>query len=61
LAITLEAVPIAVGDHRSLASVDVVIYDFGAITVTHTIPFQGSLAELASLGNDVFDCDELTA
>ncbi len=61
LAITLEAEPIAVGDHRSQASVDVVIYDFGAITVTQTIPFQGSLAELASLGDDVFDCDELRA
>ncbi len=59
LAITLQSEPIAIGRHTSRELVDVVIYDFGAITVTYTIPFEGSLVELARLGNELSGNKEL--
>ncbi len=59
LAITLQAEPIAVGGHTSRELVDVVIYDFGAITVSYTIPFEGSLRELSRLGSDISESKEL--
>jgi hypothetical protein len=46
---------IDVGRHRTLPTVDVVFYDFGAISVVHTIPFQGDLAELAGLSAEIYD------
>ncbi len=59
LAITLQAEPIAVGRHTSQELVDVVIYDFGAITVSYTIPFEGSLSELSRLGSEITDSKAL--
>ncbi len=61
LAITLQADPIEVGRHRSQPQVEVVIYDFGAITITYTLPFAGALAELVQLGSDIFDSEALPA
>ncbi|UCC71495.1 MAG: hypothetical protein JSV86_14020 [Gemmatimonadota bacterium] len=46
---------IDVGRHRSLPAVDLVVYDFGAISVAYTIPFQGDLAELAVLSAGIYD------
>ncbi len=61
LAITLRADPVAVGGHKSREIVDLVVYDFGAITVTYTIPFEGSLDELARLGSDIYGSKELAS
>jgi hypothetical protein len=55
LRITHSTDVIEVGRHRSVPTVDLVVYDFGAITVTHTIPFQGDLAQLAVLSADIYD------
>lgn len=58
IAQTSEAV--LVGRHLSLPSVDVVFYDFGAISLVHTIPFQGELAELAALSDEIYESQSLS-
>lgn len=60
LVISLNADPIAVGDYRTQPTVDVVIYDFGAVTVTYTVRFEGSLLELIGLSGDIHDNESLT-
>jgi len=55
LALSLNADSIVVGNYPTLPAVDVVIYDFGAVTITYTIPFVGSLLELIGLSDDIYD------
>ncbi len=61
LVITLNADPITVGDYPTQPVVDLVIYDFGAVTVTYTIPFSGSLLELIGLSGEIYDSESLPA
>lgn len=53
LMMSLAAEAIAVGDYRSRDSVELVIYDFGAITVSYTIPFAGTLTDLRELSERI--------
>jgi len=55
LRIAHETEAIQVGRHGTLPTVDLVVYDFGAITVAYAIPFQGDLAELAALSAEIYD------
>ncbi|HSG80921.1 MAG TPA: hypothetical protein VLC48_01620, partial [Gemmatimonadota bacterium] len=59
LVMTLAAEEISVGRFRSRQSVEFVIYDFGAITVSYTIPFQGTLTELRQLSERIYDSENL--
>src|SRR5262245_26131822 len=38
LRVTQDADPIAIGNYRTNASIDLVLYDFGAVSVVYTIP-----------------------
>jgi hypothetical protein len=49
LRVIQEAGALAVGGYRSDPSVDVVIYDFGGLSVRYAIPFRGSFDELVAL------------
>jgi hypothetical protein len=60
LRIAVEANPIGVGRYTSLGSVDLVVYDFGAISLAYTIPFDGTLAELAELSVEIDRCEALS-
>lgn len=61
LVITLNADPIAVGTHSTQPVVDVVIYDFGAVTVTYSIPFSGPLLELIGVSCEIGNSENLVA
>jgi hypothetical protein len=61
LVIGLNADPLSVGDYRTQPAVEAVIYDFGAVTVTYTIPFSGSLLELIALSGEIRDSESLPA
>ena len=59
LRITQDVAPMVIGDYRSGASVDLVLYDFGAVSVIYTIPLRGPLSGLLTLSNDLYDATSL--
>src|SRR5215475_3805138 len=59
LRITQDVVPMAMGEYRSGTSVDLVLYDFGAVSVIYSIPLTGSLSDLLTLSNDLYEATSL--
>jgi hypothetical protein len=59
LRVTQEADPVAVGAARSAPAVDLLLYDFGAISVRYTIPFRGRFPELLALSEALYENAEL--
>jgi hypothetical protein len=55
LRIAQDITPMVIGDFRSGASVDLVLYDFGAISVTYTIALMGPLSGLLTLSNELYE------
>jgi hypothetical protein len=55
LRVTQEAEPLAVGAYQTAPSVDVLLFDFGAVSVTYTIPFAGALGDLLGLSDALYD------
>ena len=55
LRITQDVAPMAIGDYHSGASVDLVLYDFGALSVVYAIPLGGPLSGLLTLSNDLYE------
>jgi hypothetical protein len=55
LRITQDADPIALGNYRTGTSVDLVLYDFGAVSVVYTIQLTGLFSGLLTLSNDLYD------
>jgi hypothetical protein len=51
----------AIGDYHSGVNVDLVLYDFGAVSVTYTIPLRGPLSGLLTLSNDLYEETSLLA
>jgi hypothetical protein len=59
LAMTRPIEPLEIAGRRTTASVDLTVYDFGGISITHTLPFAGSFEQLIELscalvGTDLF-------
>jgi hypothetical protein len=61
LRISTVATPIDVGDHKTAHAVDAVLYDFGAVSITYSIPFECSLDSLLRLSNALYDNATLLA
>jgi hypothetical protein len=61
LRVTLDADPLVIGDYRSGTSVDLVLYDFGAVLIVYTIPLAGPFSNLLSLSNDLYEAASLLA
>jgi len=61
LRVTQEIEGLPVGSHRTAATVDVLLFDFGAVSVTYTIPFAGPLASLLALSDALYDNPTLLA
>jgi hypothetical protein len=61
LRITQDVAPMAIGEYRSGTSVDLVLYDFGAVSVTYNVPLTGSLSDLLTLSNDLYEATSLLA
>jgi hypothetical protein len=61
LRVTQDAEPIAIGNYRSGTSVDLVLYDFGAVSVVYTIALSGPFSALLTLSNDLYDAVYLLA
>src|SRR5256885_11761564 len=61
LRVTQEGEALAVGAFRTTPSVDAVLYDFGAVSVTYQIPLEGPLARLVTLAEELYESDGLLA
>jgi hypothetical protein len=61
LRVTRQGDPVAVGSHRTLPAVEIVLYDFGAVSVSYAIPLTGPLAALPELSAELWGNRELLA
>jgi len=61
LRVTQEREALAVGAFRTTPSVDAVLYDFGAVSVTYQIPLAGPLTRLITLAEELYESDVLHA
>src|SRR5947199_2705271 len=61
LRVTQEREVLAVGAFRTAPSVDAVLYDFGAVSVTYQIPLAGPLARLITLAEELYESNVLLA
>ena len=61
LRVTLPAAPQAVGPWKTNATVETVLYDFGAVSVTYQIPLEGAFSGLARLSELLYDNENLLA
>ncbi len=53
--VTQSAESLALGDYRTATSVDLVLYDFGAVSVIYSIPLTGPLSGLLALSESLYD------
>jgi hypothetical protein len=59
LRITADVDPIAIGPYRTGSVVDMLLYDFGAVSVSYSVPIQGSLGSLQRLSQDLYENEAL--
>lgn len=55
LALTLSAEPVMLGEYRTSIHVDALLFDFGAISISFTIPIRGPFHRLAQLSAALYD------
>src|SRR5213596_1209248 len=61
LRVSQEGEALAVGPFRTAPSVEAVLYDFGAVSVTYQIPLTGPLTRLITLAEELYESDVLHA
>ena len=54
LRVTLQGVPVAAGPYQTASAVEVVLYDFGAVSVSYAIPLEGPLDALPRLSAELW-------
>lgn len=55
LRVAQEFEPLTIGSWQTNRNVDVVLYDFGAVSVTYQIPLQGSFSSLFQLSEALYE------
>ena len=61
LRVAQEADAVAIGPFATIASVDILLYDFGAVSVSYKIPLRGPFASLLTLSEDLYENATLLA
>jgi len=61
LVVVLDAQPLQISGFESYGSAELVIYDFGAVSVTYTFPLAGPLQDVVRLSMAVYDNEQLKA
>jgi hypothetical protein len=61
LRVAREGDPHTIGRYRTAAGVEVVIYDFGAVSLSYAIPIEGPLAGLPALADALWGNERLLA
>lgn len=55
LRLSQETEPVRIGQFTARGSVDLLLYDFGAVTVSYSFPFNGPLGDLLQLSEELYD------
>lgn len=61
LRVTRQGGPHAFGGYQTAATVEIVLYDFGAVSVSYAIPIAGPLAGLPGLADELWGNERLLA
>ena len=61
LRVTEEVESLAIGKYRTSPSVDLLLYDFAAVSVTYSIPLDGDFSNLLALSLDLYENEVLLA
>ncbi|MGH7528966.1 MAG: hypothetical protein ACREMN_01145 [Gemmatimonadales bacterium] len=61
LRVPRPADPLAVGAYRTAPGVEVVLYDFGAVSVSYPTPIEGALTGLPALADELWGNERLLA
>jgi hypothetical protein len=61
LRVRQEAAPLAVGGRETDGAVELMLYDFGALSVSYRIPFEGELSKLPDLSEELYENPRLLA
>ncbi len=59
LRLNQEVTPLEIADYRTLGAVEVVLYDFGAVSVIYAIPIDGPFSSLLSLSEALYENTKL--
>jgi hypothetical protein len=59
LRVSQDTEPVHVGRLAARASVDLLVYDFGAVTATYSFPIDGRFADLLQLSEGLYDNETL--
>src|SRR5262249_30019772 len=55
LRVTQEGEAVRLGPFTTMPAVDLLLYDFGALSVSYTIPLRGSFADLLALSESLYE------
>jgi hypothetical protein len=55
LRVSQDTEPVHIGKFPARGSVDLLLYDFGAVTVTYSFPIAGPFADLLQLSEELYD------
>jgi hypothetical protein len=55
LRVTQECQAMAIGNYRTHDSVELTLFDFGAVSLSYSIPIQGSWSTLLDLSDELYD------
>jgi hypothetical protein len=55
LRVSREIEPLNIGGVSARESVDIMVYDFGAVAVTYTLPITGAFSDLLRLAEELYD------
>jgi len=61
LRVSQEAESLTLGSFRTRRSLELRVYDFGAVAVTYSVPLQGSFDDLLALSEELYDNETLLA
>jgi hypothetical protein len=59
LRVSQDTEPVQVGRFAARASVDLLVYDFGAVTASYSFPINGPFADLLQLSEGLYDNENL--
>jgi len=54
LRLTQVGEPVVIGEYRTTDPVEILIFDFGTVSVTYAIPLAGSMSNLRNLSNELY-------
>lgn len=59
LRVSQDVEPVSFGNYAAQASIDLVMYDFGAVSVIYSVPIQDPMTKLLNLSEDLYDNEHL--